>query len=490
MAILPEAELEELTEELVAIQEELRTLAAERVQLVQENVGGDRIAELDDRMAELRQRRNEIQDRQLAIQRGLSGDEIATETGDAASSMTTVAQEARSPRSRRRRWIGGLLTFTLVMALVVVLGVGLLWGVTQFLGSPAVEGVDEVQAIEQKTIEEPKSLGQRLVGLYLALNRDKLTQPAGTDDTPIIFTVEEGETAATIARRLETEGLIVDANLFRRLVAYRGADQSLAVGTYQLRATMTMDEIILALQSGRPEEIAVTIPEGWRAEEIATRLEAVGLFPADTYLALVAEPTRFQDEFSFLRELPPGATLEGFLFPDTYRVVAEEITPQDFIRMQLHTFDRRVSPALREAMAQRDMTVYEALILASLVEREAVVDEERALIAGVFENRWRDGMLLNADPTVQYALGYQAEAETWWKRPLLLEDLEIDSPYNTYKYAGLPPGPICNPGLAAIRATATAPGTDYYYFVARGDGTHVFAETLEEHQQNVERYRR
>lgn len=139
------------------------------------------------------------------------------------------------------------------------------------------------------------------------------------------------------------------------------------------------------------------------------------------------------------------------------------------------------------------MSVYQAVTLASIVEREAVIPDERPLIASVFLNRLRKGMYLNADPTVQYALGYQKQGHTWWKRPLLLEDLDVDSPYNTYRHPGLPPGPICNPGLDSLKAVANPAHTDYYYFVANdvaGDGSHVFAKTLEEHQANIKKYRR
>lgn len=483
-----QAKLEALTAELTAVQEELRELAARRVD-VQENEdsSSDDLARLDEQMAALRRRRTELQDRQLEIQRALIGN--SADVQEESSGRSGDAGETSVERASGG-WVKGLSTFLFVMGIVVILGSVLLWGVTRLLAPPSVEGVDESGGgAVQIEREAPASLEQRLIGLYLALNRDEIRQPASSDDSSVVFVVEPGETAVTIAQRLQAEGLITDAALFRRLLVYRGADQSLAAGTYQLRPNMTMDEIIVALQSGRQDEIAVTIPEGWRAEQIAERLEEQGILSAEEYVALVSQAERFRDEFVFLQELPAGATLEGFLFPDTYRVIAEEVTPEDFIRMQLRTFEQRVSPELRATMAEENMTLYEAIILASIVEREAVVEEERPLIAGVFENRWRDGVLLNADPTVQYALGHQPNEETWWKRPLLLEDLEVDSPYNTYEHPGLPPGPICNPGLAAIRAAVTAPPTDYYYFVSRGDGTHVFAETLEEHQQNVERYR-
>ncbi|HBY97414.1 MAG TPA: endolytic transglycosylase MltG [Chloroflexi bacterium] len=371
-----------------------------------------------------------------------------------------------------------------VAAVTVALLGGAFFLVTTWLFvPPPVAGTTTTRQPAAET-QAPASFEERLIGLYLALNRDKI-EAAGDDPTPVVFTVEPGENAATIAAALEKAGLIRDEQLFRWLLRYRGADQSLEAGTFQLNRTMTMDEIIVALQQGRLEEISVTLPEGWRAEQVATALEAQGLFPASEYLAVVSDPSRF--DYDFLRDLPPGATLEGFLFPDTYRVIKEQITPEAFVRMQLETFNQRLTPEMRRAAQERRMTLFQAVILASIVEREAVVAEERPLIAGVFINRWQDGILLNADPTVQYALGRQDGQ--WWKRPLLLEDLEVQSPYNTYKVPGLPPGPICNPGADALRATVSAPPTEFYYFVARGDdsGAHVFAKTFEEHQQNVTR---
>jgi UPF0755 protein len=195
-------------------------------------------------------------------------------------------------------------------------------------------------------------------------------------------------------------------------------------------------------------------------------------------------------DYDFLRSRPAGASLEGYLFPDTYQV-SPDVTAADLIQRMLRTFDQRVASQMRQQAAARGLTVHQWVTLASIVEREAVIASERPVIASVYLNRLELGMKLDADPTVQYALGYQAQTRSWWKRPLLLEDLEVKSPYNTYKNPGLPPGPIANPGLASLRAVVEAPDTDYYYFVANkqaGDGSHVFARTIEEHQRNIARY--
>jgi len=331
-----------------------------------------------------------------------------------------------------------------------------------------------------------EALDDLLLRAYLAFHQEEISQPASDDPTPVVFIVEPGETAGDIALRLEQLGLINDAELFRLLARYHKADSRLEAGRYELRANMTMGEIIEALQHGRLEEIEVTIPEGWRAEQIAEMLEEVGV-DGEEFLALVREGSF---DYEFLRDRPPGATLEGFLFPDTYYLPVQPIA-LDIIERMLANFDQRFTAEMRQMAAEQEMTIYQVVTLASIVEREAVVAEERPIIAGVFLNRLAKGMTLDADPTVQYALGYQEDTGQWWKRPLALEEIErVGSPYNTYLHRGLPPGPICNPGLASIQAVLEPAETDYLYFVAKGDGSHVFARTLEEHNRNRAKYQR
>ena len=310
------------------------------------------------------------------------------------------------------------------------------------------------------------ALSDLLLRAYLAFRQGEISQPASDDPTPVVFTVEPGETASDIALRLKRLGLIRDAELFRLLARSQGADSKLEAGRYELRANMTMGEIIEALQHGPMEEITVTIPEGWRAEQIADKLaEDVSVDP-DRFLDLVRGG---QFDYQFLQDRPAGATLEGFLFPDTYYFPLQP-TAQDIIERMLTNFDRRFTIEMRQKAAQREMTIYEVVTLASIVEREAVVAEERPIIAGVFLNRLAKGMTLEACPTVQYALGYQQDTGQWWKTPLTLEELHrVNSPYNTYLHRGLPPGPICNPGLASMLAVLDPVDTDYLYFLAKGD---------------------
>ncbi|MGD2165017.1 MAG: endolytic transglycosylase MltG, partial [Anaerolineae bacterium] len=173
-----------------------------------------------------------------------------------------------------------------------------------------------------------------------------------------------------------------------------------------------------------------------------------------------------------------------FLYPDTYRL-PEEATADDLLERMLSTFDERVTPALENAAAQQGLSLYELVTLASIVEREAVLAEERAVIAGVYQNRLQAGWTLDACPTVQYAIGSPSE---WWP-PFRLEATDTPSPYNTYQNNGLPPGPICSPGLASVKAAAEPADTDYFFFLAdctKDDGSHLFAETEGEHYANYE----
>ena len=327
-----------------------------------------------------------------------------------------------------------------------------------------------------------------LIGLYLDARAAELEQPAGDDDTPVTFVVEPGETAAAIADRLEREGLISDAELFRRYVQYHHLDAGIEAGEFTLRRTMTIPGIAQALQQGQRQEQVVTIQEGLRLEQVAVVVAAQTSIPQDEFLASVTTGWREEIADCELRianyEVPLTSTLEGFLFPETYRL-PEDPTAVDLVDRMLKTFDARVTPEMRAAAAEQGLDVYELVTLASIVEREAVLDTERAIIAGVYHNRLEADWFLGACPTVQYALG---SPDDWWPQ-FTLEATEVDSPYNTYHNLGLPPGPICSPGLASIQATAYPADTDYYFFLVdctKNDGSHLFAVTQEEHLSNYQ----
>jgi UPF0755 protein len=367
----------------------------------------------------------------------------------------------------------------LVAVGVIVIGSGW-YVVTQGLSSGSTGVSRPSEGAEAPSIKDV------LIGLYLQYRQGDLDRPASYDDTPVTFVVESGESAATIAASLEELGLVTDGELFRMFIRYHEIDANLEAGEYVLRPNMTMAEIAETLQHARIEEVTVTIPEGWRAEQVAQMLAKENIVDGDEFLALV-RGGKF--DYSLLQDRPEGSSLEGFLFPETYRIPAQA-EAEDLIERMLSTLEERFTPEMRRLAVERGMTVYEVITLASIVEREAVITEERPLIAGVFLNRLEQGMYLRADPTVQYAKGYDATTGQWWPA-VAVEDWEaVDSPYSTYLYPGLPPGPICSPGLSAIQAVLEPADTEYLFFLAKGDGSHAFATTYEEHLQNQKLYQR
>jgi len=330
---------------------------------------------------------------------------------------------------------------------------------------------------------------------YLAARSEELAQPVGEGLALINFTINPGMGAAEIALALEKVQLLHNRELFLNYVRFYGLDGRLAAGSYRIDPQWTVPELVTALTRAIPQEIELRFLEGWRLEEMANYLAVTtpANIRADEFLALAQRRSPLDlNRYPFLASLPAEATLEGFLFPDSYRVPVEA-DARYLIEAMLANFEQRITPAMRQAYGAQGLTVFEAVVLASIVEREAVVPAERPLMASVFLNRIRQGMRLDADPTIQYALGYQAENGGWWKSPLSQTDLRIDSPYNTYLYTGLPPGPIANPGLASLQALAEPAQTNYLFFVldcwATTPGAHNFSLTYEEHLQYVQRCR-
>lgn len=324
--------------------------------------------------------------------------------------------------------------------------------------------------------------------IVLAAQRALLTRleasasPAGQ---PVIFEVQPEESIDSIAERLHEVGLVRSPTYFKLRVRLSNADTRIRAGRFVLYTGMSVNQIIQTLTTAPgAQTVRVRFIEGWRAEQYADELVRVGILSDPQQFLDVLDAGRWQSRYPFLADLLPNQRIEGFLFPDTYEFRVNA-TPEEIVQILLDTFDRRVPAELRARADQLGRPFYQVLIIASIVEREAAVPEERPIIASVFYNRLRENMPLQADPTVQYALG---SPENWWPSLDTVSDLaDVDSPYNTYRNAGLPPGPICNPGLAAIEAALSPAQTDYLYFVTRGDGSgaHVFARTYEEHVRNI-----
>jgi UPF0755 protein len=336
--------------------------------------------------------------------------------------------------------------------------------------------------------------------IYLQGRGDAVNRAVSTETAPVRFEVTSGEPARVIGQNLQDAGLINDARLFEAYVRVNRLATQLEAGTFILSPSMTLVEIAELLQNAKAAAVTITIPEGWRLEQTADYLEAAAVFSDTTQLALYRSQTTAgsltaldHDAYPFLRERPFGASLEGYLFPDTYEIPAVDATADDLLRRQLDAFAARVLPRYTEATANgaTTLSLHEVLTVASIVEREAVVPAERPAIARVYLNRLASGMRLEADPTVQYAMGYQPATDQWWKTPVFLEEYSaVDSPYNTYLYPGLPPGPIASPGLSSVDAVLHPADHNYLYFVALpdGSGAHVFSETFEEHSENVRKY--
>ncbi len=340
------------------------------------------------------------------------------------------------------------------------------------------------------------NLEDSLIGFYLRLQQPVLTAAPGDSNATVSFVIEPGETAAIVANRLESMGLISDAGLFTLYMRYNGIDQQIEAGDFFLRGNMTMPEIAQALQKAVVQEVTVSIPEGWRAEQIAEMLDDQGIMDGETFMAAVrsGDPVALGlGSYDFLSGRPANASLEGYLFPDTYRIPARA-QPADLLSAMLDNFGDKVPQELQDAARATGLGVYQAVVLASIVEREAVQADERPLIASVYRNRLSracndevGGPYLQADPTVQYARGRPGD---WWWKPESVEEYQfVQHPYNTYLHPGLPPGPIANPGISALEATIRPAETQYCFFVATGeDGRHVFSATFAEHDLNVRRY--
>jgi UPF0755 protein len=328
------------------------------------------------------------------------------------------------------------------------------------------------------------TIDQLYLSTLLVINEPDLTTPNNIFGTDQAFTVSIGESVNSVSQRLYAEGLIPATNTFLTYLVYRGLDTTIQAGEYTLNQAMTAVDISQELQDATPTHVTFRILPGWRLEEIATTLPTSGLnITPDEFLSAANNPI---DGYPFSPNLPLQASLEGFFYPDTYQL-SREITVDEFIHTILDNFEINLGPGILQGLNRQGLNVFEGVILASIVEKESVDTREMPLIASVFYNRLDAAMKLDSDPTVQYALGYNHDVGTWWKNPLSLEDLKIESPYNTYLYPGLPPGPISNPSLEAINAVAFPAQSPYYYFRAACDekGGHVFAETFEEHIQNA-----
>lgn len=292
--------------------------------------------------------------------------------------------------------------------------------------------------------------------------------------------VAGGTPADAVAEMLERRGVVADARAFSWYVYWKGETGKIRSGAYEFKGPLSMGDVLRRLVRGETATISVTVPEGWAAEQVFRQLAEAGLGSREKY-------ARLWSDASQVKEWAGNAvSLEGYLFPDTYNFPAGYAEEQVLDAM-VQRFRRVALPLLRSAKPPRGLSVHEMVTLASLVEKETGRASDRPLIASVFYNRLGEGMKLQCDPTVIYAEWLEKGA---WDPKIHASDLRRDSSYNTYQSPGLPPGPICNPGIAAIRAVCNPPKSDYLYFVSDNLGGSVFSKDLSAHNRAVQRYQR
>lgn len=327
------------------------------------------------------------------------------------------------------------------------------------------------------------SVDRLYLSLVILLQSDSLTQPMDINGNEVTLTINQGENIPSIIGKLSDAGLISNATAFSSLLEYTGMDTTLKAGEYILSPAMTPIEIAKKMQVSISPYVTLTILPGWRIEEIAESLPFSGFnISPDDFLSAIKNPPA---GYSFSACLGANS-LEGFLYPGSY-TFPRESTLNDLLPQILMNFEAQVTPEIREGFSLQGLDLCQAISLASIVQREAVLEEEMPKIASVFFNRLNSGNPLESDPTVQYAMGFNESQGTWWTNPLSSENLHVESPYNTYLYPGLPPGPISSPGLVAIQSVAFPAKTPYYYFrsACDGSGRHVFAETFNQHLSNA-----
>lgn len=297
--------------------------------------------------------------------------------------------------------------------------------------------------------------------------------------------IPPGSTSKQIGSYLESVGLIRSSNAWDLWARWLNTQNKgvFKAGTYQLSPTQSLEEIAEKLSQGSVVQVSFTIPEGRNLKQMAAYFESQGFFTAQEFLAATKQIPR--DQFPWLPSNLPH--LEGFLYPDTYQIATGGITPQAIINIMLKRFEEVALPIYQQQNPQESkLNLLQWVTLASIVEKEAVIPAERPRIAGVFTQRLQKGMRLEADPTVEYGLNIQQTAD----QPLTFKQVRTPSPYNTYLNRGLPPTAIASPGKASLQATLSPEKTDYLFFVARYDGTHVFSRTLAEHETAVAAIRR
>lgn len=318
-----------------------------------------------------------------------------------------------------------------------------------------------------------------ILSARLLIHRKDLITNLELGDRPIPFSIDSGQSASMVAEELEITGIIPEADSLVNYWLFKGQDRLIQTGVYLIQPNTTPLSIAKNLVNNSPEEMHFAFLAGWRKEEVENLLFNTNIFPHDVDFL---EAEKLSLGSCFPQELQPLSSIEGFLFPGEYQL-AKDFSQGEILCSFTERFFESIPPNYRELVNEQGLTLYEAVILASIVQREVINPEEAPLIAGVFINRLNAHMLLQSDPTVQYAIASDTKQLDWWKSPLESADLELDSPYNTYENNGLPPTPICNPDLNSLLSVAFPERTNYLFFRASCDhsGSHIFNETYQQH---------
>lgn len=307
----------------------------------------------------------------------------------------------------------------------------------------------------------------------------KLHGRASNSQVEQSFVIKEGEGVNPIATRLQKSGLISHRLWFEFYIWSKNREGNIVTGTYDLRPNMTIPEVVDIITSGKgkKEDQSVTIIEGWDNNQIGEYLAGKGITGKENFLQEAAMLEKYRPYYSFLADLPKDRTLEGYLFPDTYNVIKGKTTPDQLVYRMLLNFDQKFTDTLKEDVKKSKHSLDDIIVMASIIEREVPTEEDRKIVSGIFWDRIKQKQALQSCATISYILGVN-------KKQYSFEDTRIDSPYNTYISRGLPPGPIGNPGLSAIKAAIYPQQTDYVYFLSDPKtGETIFSRTLDEHNR-------
>jgi len=321
------------------------------------------------------------------------------------------------------------------------------------------------------------------LGGYFYIN-SKLKGKASNSPVEQTLSIKEGEGVNPISSKLEKAGLISHHLWFEFYIWSKDRESNIIAGNYVLRPNMSIPEIVDIITSGKAQkkDENATIIEGWDNEKIGEYLALNGILTKEEFIEEAGSLEKYRPYYDFLQNVPRGKTLEGYLFPDTYQVIKGTTTADQLVRKMLNNFDKKLTDTLRADIKKTKHTQYEIITMASIIEKEVPTENDRKIVSGIFWDRINYGIPLESCATISYILGVN-------KKQYSFEDTRVDSPYNTYINKGLPPGPIGNPGISAIRAAIYPTTTEYVYFLSNLEtGETIFSRTLEEHNRNKLEY--